>query len=567
MSTSIKVTAVLHSLDPPRLGLRHPYSNALIAVYKAVPGSLFDYSSRLWHFPMSAREEVLQRVRKVAGTEIEDIPPFVETLLASAKKDVNDGFAAQEMEDEIRLRTESVPEALMSTLYPFQVRCLMFAIKKKGKLLLGDEMGLGKTLQALAVACAYREDWPVLVVAPSSLRANWKKEATKWVPGLTEESIQVVKDAKAGVRDSALLVIVSYDLASRMVEKSLLWKGQFQFVIADESHYLKSIDAKRSQAVVPLMQKALRAICVTGTPALSRPAELFMQLKALMPGAFKAFHPFAVRYCAAFQGPFGFDTSGSSNTAELKMILEEVIMIRRLKEEVLSDMLPEKDRQIVDVAVDEKVMKKVAELMEQKVAAHDALKSVADDAEKFQLLGEIRTLTSKLYSTSGSAKVKGVIAHLRTLLTGDDDHTGEKNGTTQKQEESPPATGSPASIAGTNAPSPVAEATIGDGGGGRCGNLAPAAAPPVRRGPGGLWNSSGGGVVGEEWACPRCTYSNPASSRPSCDMCGTPRPKATVAAAAVLRTGGGAKVGRVVPVEGTDGDDDDEEEVDEKGGD
>ncbi|CAN0074210.1 unnamed protein product, partial [Hapterophycus canaliculatus] len=31
---------------------------------------------------------------------------------------------------------------------------------------------------------------------------------------------------------------------------------QFQFIIADESHYLKSVDAKRSQAVVPLMQKA-----------------------------------------------------------------------------------------------------------------------------------------------------------------------------------------------------------------------------------------------------------------------------------------------------------------------
>ncbi|CAN0023342.1 unnamed protein product, partial [Ectocarpus sp. 12 AP-2014] len=38
---------------------------------------------------------------------------------------------------------------------------------------------------------------------------------------------------------------------------------------------------------------AARAICVTGTPALSRPAELFMQLKALMPHAFRTFHPFA----------------------------------------------------------------------------------------------------------------------------------------------------------------------------------------------------------------------------------------------------------------------------------
>ncbi|CAN0484297.1 unnamed protein product, partial [Discosporangium mesarthrocarpum] len=117
-------------------------------------------------------------------------------------------------------------------------------------------MGLGKTLQALAVACAYREDWPFLVVAPASLRKNWQQEATKWVPGLSAEGVQVVKDAKQGVDDRAQVVIVSYDLATRMVENSLLWGGQFHLVIADESHYLKSVDAKRSQAIVPLMQRA-----------------------------------------------------------------------------------------------------------------------------------------------------------------------------------------------------------------------------------------------------------------------------------------------------------------------
>lgn len=37
---------------------------------------------------------------------------------------------------------------------------------------------------------------------------------------------QIVKDAKAGVRDGALMVVVSYDLATRMADKSLLWKGQ-----------------------------------------------------------------------------------------------------------------------------------------------------------------------------------------------------------------------------------------------------------------------------------------------------------------------------------------------------
>ena len=34
----------------------------------------------------------------------------------------------------------------------------------------GDEMGLGKTVQACALMWCYREEWPALIVAPSSLR-------------------------------------------------------------------------------------------------------------------------------------------------------------------------------------------------------------------------------------------------------------------------------------------------------------------------------------------------------------------------------------------------------------
>ena len=36
-------------------------------------------------------------------------------------------------------------------------------------MLIVDEMGLGKTLQGLALAAAYRKEWPVLVVAPTSM--------------------------------------------------------------------------------------------------------------------------------------------------------------------------------------------------------------------------------------------------------------------------------------------------------------------------------------------------------------------------------------------------------------
>lgn len=48
---------------------------------------------------------------------------------------------------------------------------------------------------------------------------------------------------------------------------------------------------------------------------------------------------------------WGWDYSGSSNLGELKLVLEECLMLRRLKSEVLSQ-LPAKQRKVVTVTID-----------------------------------------------------------------------------------------------------------------------------------------------------------------------------------------------------------------------
>lgn len=42
-------------------------------------------------------------------------------------------------------------------------------------------MGLGKTVQACALVRCYRQEWPLLVVTPSSLRETWADALSKWI--------------------------------------------------------------------------------------------------------------------------------------------------------------------------------------------------------------------------------------------------------------------------------------------------------------------------------------------------------------------------------------------------
>ena len=50
-----------------------------------------------------------------------------------------------------------------------------------------------------------------------------------------------------------------------------------------------------------LLQAATRVILLSGTPALSRPLELYTQICAIQPGLFPTFHQFGIRYCAGQQ--------------------------------------------------------------------------------------------------------------------------------------------------------------------------------------------------------------------------------------------------------------------------
>lgn len=63
--------------------------------------------------------------------------------------------------------------------------------------------------------------------------------------------------------------------------------------------------------------------------------------------------PVLLFFCLSLhlQMTWGWDYTGSSNLGELKLLLEECLMLRRLKSEVLSQ-LPAKQRKVVTVTID-----------------------------------------------------------------------------------------------------------------------------------------------------------------------------------------------------------------------
>ena len=78
-------------------------------------------------------------------------------------------------------------------------------------------------------------------------------------------------------------------------------KANYGCIICDESHYLKSLTAKRTRALLPILKRTKRCILLSGTPALSRPIELYNQISVLS-DKFGSYHDFGMRYAKGRRG-------------------------------------------------------------------------------------------------------------------------------------------------------------------------------------------------------------------------------------------------------------------------
>uniref|UniRef100_A0A8B9QQP8 Zinc finger RANBP2-type containing 3 n=1 Tax=Apteryx owenii TaxID=8824 RepID=A0A8B9QQP8_APTOW len=324
------------------------------------------------------------------------------------------------LSENVDAKLSFLPEKLRKKLLPFQEKGIVFALQRNGRCMIADEMGLGKTIQAIAISYYYKKEWPLLIVVPSSLRYPWVDEMEKWIPELSPDDIIIIQNkTDTGRISTSKVTILGYGLLTTDAQTLVdtLYRQNFKVVVIDESHYMKSRNATRSKILLPIVQKAVRAILLTGTPALGRPEELFMQIEALFPRRFGTWSEYAKKYCNARVRFFGkrtqWDCRGASNLEELHQLLSE-IMIRRLKNDVLTQ-LPPKVRQRIPFDLPQAAAK---DLNTTFAVWEKLMRSLNSDATESHF-AQVMSLITRMYKETAIAKAGAVKDYIKMMLEND----------------------------------------------------------------------------------------------------------------------------------------------------
>ena len=256
-----------------------------------------------------------------------------------------------------------VPRSLWTMLYPYQRDGVMRILALNGRALLADQMGCGKSKQAIVVAQHYYavDRRPVLVIVPSSLRPQWRREFELYAPECGYDVVTLL-DGR-GTPSPRGITIATYDLCSSPTMLERLRALRPGTVLLDEAHYVKTHTAKRTRATQLLVGGAARIVAISGTPSMSRPIELWTQLNMIDPHLFPRRDTFGERYCGPKYNQHSkqIEYRGKSNIEELSLLLRNTVMVRRLKRDVC-DQLPPKLRERVLLELGDQKKTQVAAL-------------------------------------------------------------------------------------------------------------------------------------------------------------------------------------------------------------
>jgi SWI/SNF-related matrix-associated actin-dependent regulator 1 of chromatin subfamily A len=230
---------------------------------------------------------------------------------------------------------------------PFQKEGVRAIYDFKGRAILGDEQGLGKTLQALIWISKIPKHRPVIIVCPSTAKYGWQTEAHTHFRGMDIHVLEGRRPKRVN-RLPGDICVLNYDILSSWLPAIL--KADPQVIIFDEFHYLQSPTSARTIAAGKAAFGAASVVGLSGTPITNELIGLWAPLAIIRPDLFPSMYRFGWRYTKPrkFRGWWKF--KGARRKKELRRILLEECLIRRLKKDVAKE-LPPKTHKIVPLRI------------------------------------------------------------------------------------------------------------------------------------------------------------------------------------------------------------------------
>jgi SNF2 family DNA or RNA helicase len=233
----------------------------------------------------------------------------------------------------------TIPAQVQTQLRDYQhdgLNWLQFLREYQFNGILADDMGLGKTVQALVNLLyekqVHQPQIPSLVVAPTSLMGNWKRETERFTPELKILLLHGSQREQDFDKISQYdIVLTTYQLILR--DSKIHQQQQYHYIILDESQNIKNAKAKTAQTIFTLQSN--HRLCLTGTPMENHLGELWSMFHFLMPG-YLGNHE---RFTRLFRSPIE-KSADMQRQSQLQKRLQP-FMLRRTKDAVATE-LPEK---------------------------------------------------------------------------------------------------------------------------------------------------------------------------------------------------------------------------------
>ncbi|MFC4606093.1 DEAD/DEAH box helicase [Rhodococcus kronopolitis] len=234
---------------------------------------------------------------------------------------------------------------IRATLRPYQIHGVTWlrALAGEGGGILADEMGLGKTLQAISLLATRAGSGPHLVVCPTSVIGNWRRELGRFAPDLP---VLVHHGASRGLPATvpdATVVLTSYSVLR--TDADALTARAWDCVVFDEAQQIKNPTALAAKAAARL--PATLKVAMTGTPVENRLEELWSLFHVTNPAVLGTRARFRQRFATPIE-------SGRSRTAAVRLAaVIEPYVLRRTKSQVATELPPKQFSTVACTLTDE----------------------------------------------------------------------------------------------------------------------------------------------------------------------------------------------------------------------